>query len=141
MMMWLPFFISTEIGLSPFMMGILTSSFDVGGVIGSIISGWISDKVGSRTLVMVPMLMMSVPVFLMFRLGSASSYWIFFVLTPICGFLISGASNIISSAVAADLAQNEEVQNNHEALATVAGIIDGTGGVGAALGQFVVRIM
>lgn len=139
--MWLPFFISTQIGLSAMMMGVLTSTFDIGGVIGSIISGWISDRVGSRTVVMVPMLMLSVPVFLMFRLGTRETYLIFFVLTPICGFLVGGASNIISSAVAADLAQNEEVQNDHEALATVTGIIDGTGGVGAALGLVVVRYM
>lgn len=138
-MMWLPFFISTQIGLSAVMVAALSSTFDIGGVLGSIISGWISDKIGSRTVVMMPMLMLSVPIFLMFRLGTSDTYWIFFVLTPICGFLISGASNIISSAVATDLAQNEEVQKDHEALATVAGIIDGTGGVGAALGQLAVR--
>ena len=139
MMMWLPFFVSTQIGLTGLTMGALTSSFDAGGILGSVIAGRVTDKLGSRTLIIVPMLILSVPVFGMFRLGSADNYWIFFLLTPICGFLVNGASNLISSAVAADLAENDKVKNNQEALATVAGIIDGTGGIGAAIGQPIVR--
>lgn len=139
--MWLPFFVSTQIGLSGLAMGALTSSFSAGGIIGSVTAGRITDKIGSRTLIIVPMLILAVPIFGLFRLGSSDSYWIFFILTPICGFLVNGANNLISSAVAADLAENDKVKEDQEALATVAGIIDGTGGIGAAIGQPIVRYM
>lgn len=138
MMMWLPFYVTVELGLSGIVKGALASAFDIGGIFGSIGGGWLTDKVGSRTVIIMPMLIISVPMFLLFRLVQPYDYWIFFILTPICGFLINGASNLISSAVAADLAQNQEIKDNREALSTVAGIIDGTGGIGAAIGQIIV---
>lgn len=51
------------------------------------------------------------------------------------GFLIGGPSNMISSAISADLGRQEALQGSQEALATVTGIVDGTGSIGAAGGQ------
>lgn len=51
------------------------------------------------------------------------------------GFLIGGPSNMISSAISADLGRQEALQGSQEALATVTGIVDGTGSIGAAAGQ------
>jgi sugar phosphate permease len=138
MIMWLPFFVTVKVGLAGIEKGTLTSLYDIGGIVGSILCGWLTDRVGSRTVVITPMLMLTVPIFILYRLGNSSDYWIFFILTPICGLLVSGASNLISSTVAADLAQNEEIKNDKEALSTVAGIIDGTGGIGASIGQVIV---
>lgn len=42
---------------------------------------------------------------------------------------------MISSAISADLGRQEALQNSQEALATVTGIVDGTGSFGAAAGQ------
>lgn len=42
---------------------------------------------------------------------------------------------MISSAISADLGRQEGMAGNSEALATVTGIVDGTGSMGAALGQ------
>ena len=49
------------------------------------------------------------------------------------GFFVCGDAHLVSSAVAADLGQQEGVRGN--ALATVTGIVDGTGTIGAAIGQ------
>lgn len=51
------------------------------------------------------------------------------------GFFIGGPSNMISSAISADLGRQDLVQGSSEALATVTGIVDGTGSIGAAVGQ------
>ena len=51
------------------------------------------------------------------------------------GFFIGGPSNMISSAISADLGRQELIQGSSEALATVTGIVDGTGSIGAAVGQ------
>lgn len=58
--------------------------------------------------------------------------------TSLCmtsGFFIGGPSNMISSAISADLGRQELIQGSSEALATVTGIVDGTGSIGAAVGQ------
>jgi OPA family glycerol-3-phosphate transporter-like MFS transporter 3 len=51
------------------------------------------------------------------------------------GFFIGGPSNMISSAISADLGRQEALRGSQEALATVTGIVDGTGSIGAAAGQ------
>lgn len=42
---------------------------------------------------------------------------------------------MISSAISADLGRQDLVKGSSEALATVTGIVDGTGSIGAAVGQ------
>ena len=54
------------------------------------------------------------------------------------GFFINSLNNLISSVCAADL--GKAVQGNHRAVATVTGIIDGTGSMGSALGQLIVGV-
>ena len=54
------------------------------------------------------------------------------------GFFINSLNNLISSVCAADLGKS--VHGNHRAVATVTGIIDGTGSMGSAVGQLIVGI-
>lgn len=51
------------------------------------------------------------------------------------GCFIGGPSAMISSAISADLGRQEALRGSQEALATVTGIVDGTGSIGAAAGQ------
>ncbi|KAH0617012.1 hypothetical protein JD844_028572 [Phrynosoma platyrhinos] len=57
------------------------------------------------------------------------------------GCFIGGPSNMISSAISADLGRQEMVRGSSEALATVTGIVDGTGSIGAAVGQYLVSLI
>ena len=52
-------------------------------------------------------------------------------LMGVVGFFIGGSANIISAAICADMGRLDELRGNAEALATVTGIVDGTGSVGA----------
>ena len=56
-------------------------------------------------------------------------------LLALTGFFIGGPSNMISSAISADLGRQDTLRSSQEALATVTGIVDGTGSIGAAGGQ------
>ena len=47
----------------------------------------------------------------------------------------------VSSTVAADLGTHKSLKGNARALSTVTGIIDGTGSVGAAVGQYLVGVL
>mmetsp|Transcript_10592 Transcript_10592/g.20421 ORF Transcript_10592/g.20421 Transcript_10592/m.20421 type:complete len:470 (+) Transcript_10592:232-1641(+) len=133
--LWLPYYLESDVKVQGVVLSAIASLYDIGGIVGSIVSGHYSDKIGYRSFVMLPMLAMSIPIMGVFRLGTPDTFWIYFILVPIVGIMTGGPSNIISSAIAADLAQTPDIQENQEALATVAGIIDGTGGFGAAFGQ------
>lgn len=67
--------------------------------------------------------------------GSPNDQLINAVLLATTGFFIGGPSNMISSAISADLGRQEALRGSQEALATVTGIVDGTGSIGAAAGQ------
>jgi MFS family permease len=57
------------------------------------------------------------------------------------GCLVGGPNNIITSAVAADLADDPSIRGNNRALGTVTGIINGSGSVTAAFGQMAIPVL
>jgi OPA family glycerol-3-phosphate transporter-like MFS transporter 3 len=63
---------------------------------------------------------------------------LFFVLMFFLGFCISGLNNLINAACAADLGKQEALKGNQKAISTVTGIIDGSGTLGTAVGQFII---
>jgi len=65
---------------------------------------------------------------------------IFFILMFFLGFFISGLNNMISASCSADLGKQEALKGNARAISTVTGIIDGTGTLGSAAGQFIVGV-
>lgn len=107
----------------------------MGSVLGSIIAGRVIDRLHFRNLILVPMLLLSIPIFLSFRfIGSV--FELYYILVPILGFCIGGVANLIPSLICADLGSNPDL--NEGAVSTITGIIDGTGSLGAAIGQFVI---
>ena len=54
---------------------------------------------------------------------------ILLILLAFMGCLVGGPNNIITSAVAADLADDPSIKGNNRALGTVTGIINGSGSV------------
>ena len=66
-----------------------------------------------------------------FFLGSEPTPYYFMIF--IVGFLLGGPYNIISSAVAIDLAKQPALKGQKRALATVSSLIEGTGSFGAAI--------
>ena len=138
--MWLPYFLDKRIHKKD-LTGVLVSLLDAGGVAGGIVCGYIGDKMGFRSPIIVIFLFLSLPLLFLFEVGTESIYWMYFIVIPLSGFCIAGPSNIISSAVAADLAQNPDIDNKDEAMATVTGIVDGTGGFGAAIGVLVMGLL
>jgi sugar phosphate permease len=56
------------------------------------------------------------------------------VLLGAMGFLVGGPNSIITSAVAADLADSPEIKGNAKALGTLTGMINGVGSLVAATG-------
>ncbi|XP_044462829.1 putative glycerol-3-phosphate transporter 5 isoform X1 [Mangifera indica] len=135
---WLPFYIRhtavAGVHLSHKTAGILSTVFDVGGVFGGILAGFISDMIEARAVTSVAFLILSIPALILYRAYGGLSMISNIALMFISGLLVNGPYSLITTAVAADLGTQDLIKGNSRALATVTAIIDGTGSVGAALG-------
>lgn len=137
-MYWLPFYIShTAIGgeyLSDSTAGALSTLFDLGGVIGGILAGHISDHLDARALTAASFTCSGIPALFFYRMYGSISLYGNVILMLITGMLVNGPYALITTAVSADLGTHSSLRGNSRALATVTAIIDGTGSAGAAIG-------
>lgn len=135
---WLPFYIRhTEIQgkyLSDSASGNLSTIFDIGGVFGGILAGYLSDRLRARALTAASFMYLSIPALLIYHTCGSVSLWLNLVLMFVVGVFVNGPYALITTAVSADLGTHKSLKGNSKALATVTAIIDGTGSVGAAVG-------
>ncbi|XP_077003619.1 sugar phosphate exchanger 3 isoform X2 [Tamandua tetradactyla] len=131
---WLPFYLSNNFGWKEAEADKLSIWYDVGGIIGGTLQGFISDVLQKRAPILALSLLLAVGSLVGYS-RSPNNKSINALLMAVTGFFIGGPSNMISSAISADLGRQELVQGSSEALATVTGIVDGTGSIGAAVGQ------
>jgi OPA family glycerol-3-phosphate transporter-like MFS transporter 1/2 len=106
----------------------------VGGVVGGILAGHISDRLDARALTAASFTFGAIPALFFYRIyGSISLTWNA-ALMLLTGVLVNGPYALITTAVSADLGTHSSLNGNSRALATVTAIIDGTGSIGAAVG-------
>ncbi|KAI3756908.1 hypothetical protein L6452_04440 [Arctium lappa] len=135
---WLPFYIShTAIDgeyLSNEAAGNLSTLFDVGGVVGGILAGHISDRLNARAITAATFMYCAIPALYLYRNYGHISVPINVVLMLVTGMFVNGPYALITTAVSTDLGTHRSLRGNSRALATVTAIIDGTGSIGAAVG-------
>ena len=102
--------------------------------------GLASDFLKKRSIIIVIMLVLAIPSLWIFS-ESPNSELVNALLMSVVGFFVGGAANIISATITADLGRQDAIKGNKEGLSTVTGIVDGTGSVGAALGQLLVPLI
>uniref|UniRef100_A0A8C8HYQ9 Major facilitator superfamily (MFS) profile domain-containing protein n=1 Tax=Oncorhynchus tshawytscha TaxID=74940 RepID=A0A8C8HYQ9_ONCTS len=127
---WLPLYITKTAHLDAKKAGDLSTLFDVGGIVGGILAGVISDKLGKRATTCAVMLLLAAPIVSLFPR-----------MLLVCGGLVNGPYALITTAVAADLGTHKSLKGNARALSTVTAIIDGTGSVGAAIGPLLAGVL
>ena len=132
---WLPYYLG-HIGFPAETAGYLSIFFDLGGIPGGIMAGVISDRLGTRGIVIFVYLALTIPALYTYReiteaLGPSGMLW-HVLLMLLLGALVNGPYALITTAVSADLGQHKSLKGSKALMATVAGIIDGTGSVGAA---------
>lgn len=135
---WLPFYIRNNAVAGQFLShkasGILSIVFDIGGVLGGVSAGFLSDAIGARAITSALFLLLSIPALILYRTFGSISMHHNIALMFISGYFVNGPYSLITTAVATDLGTQDAIKGNSRALATVSAIIDGTGSVGAALG-------
>ncbi|XP_048642799.1 sugar phosphate exchanger 3 isoform X3 [Marmota marmota marmota] len=137
---WLPFYLSNNFRWKEAEADQLSIWYDVGGIIGGTLQGFISDILQKRAPVLALSLILAIGSLVGYS-RSPNNKSINALLMTVTGFFIGGPSNMISSAISADLGRQELIQGSREALATVTGIVDGTGSIGAAVGQYLVSLI
>lgn len=114
--------------------GNLSTLFDLGGVVGGVLAGHISDRLDARAITAASFMYCSIPALFLYRIYGSVSMRVNIALMMLAGMLVNGPYALITTAVSADLGTHSSLKGNSRALATVTAIIDGTGSVGAALG-------
>ena len=137
---WLPYFLGKT--FDPVTANLIAALYSVGMMPGGIIVGYVSDVFGGRRAVVIGTFMCALIVFLaVFAVQSESgnlSPVSLLIMLGCMGILVGGPNNIITSAVAADLASHPSVRGNNKSLGTVTGLINGTGSITASIGLLAV---
>ncbi|XP_049839869.1 glucose-6-phosphate exchanger SLC37A2 isoform X8 [Schistocerca gregaria] len=138
---WLPLYISASTTLGATLSADVSTLFDVGGIIGGIAAGVISDYTGMSAVTCAGMLVVAIPLMFVYdEYGSVSVEMNIFLLIVV-GILVNGPYSLITTAVSADLGTHESLKGSSRALATVTAIIDGTGSIGAAVGPLLAGVI
>jgi len=133
---WLPYFLGRH--FDPVTANLIASLYSVGMMPGGIIVGFVSDMFGGRRALVIGVFMALLIVFLsIFAKFSESpdlSPGALLFMLGCMGILVGGPNNIITSAVAADLASHPSVRGSSKSLGTVTGLINGCGSFTSAIG-------
>ncbi|XP_034102575.1 glucose-6-phosphate exchanger SLC37A2 isoform X1 [Drosophila sulfurigaster albostrigata] len=140
-MYWLPLYIQSSSTLGPELSADLSTLFDVGGILGAIAAGYVSDLTGMSATVCTVMLFFASPILLMYQQYGALSVTISVLLLIAVGIFVNGPYALITTSVSAELGQHSSLEGNSNALATVTAIIDGTGSIGAAVGPLLAGVI
>lgn len=135
---WLPYFLGKN--FDAVQANLIASLYSVGMMPGGIIVGVVSDIFGGRRASVIGTFMCCLIVFLaVFSVKSEElSASALLVMLAIMGILVGGPNNIITSAVAADLASHPSVRGSNKSLGTVTGLINGCGAITASIGLLAV---
>ncbi|PKU34439.1 sugar phosphate exchanger hypothetical protein [Limosa lapponica baueri] len=138
---WLPLYIVNVAHFSAKEAGDLSTLFDVGGILGGIFAGLISDYTGGRATTCCVMLVIAAPMLFLYNHVGQNGIGTSIAMLIVCGALVNGPYALITTAVSADLGTHESLKGNAKALSTVTAIIDGTGSIGAALGPLLAGLI
>lgn len=138
---WLPRYLHVATGVGSQESAYLSIAFDVGGIIGGVAAGLISDRTGSSALTCIGFLGLAIPSLFIFEAYGGVCQMTNIILQIICGALVNGPYALITTAVSAELGTHKSIKSNSKALSTVTAIIDGTGSVGAAVGPLIAGVV
>eukprot|EP00760_Papus_ankaliazontas_P029240 PhM_4_TR4171/c2_g1_i1/m.50446/K13783/SLC37A1_2; MFS transporter, OPA family, solute carrier family 37 (glycerol-3-phosphate transporter), member 1/2 len=136
LLFWLPFFLTKELGYDPVLAGYTSAAFDVGGVLGSVLSGVFSDwYAGGKRRVMSCVIFIlsglaSLLLFSFLKPLMVSSISICCIVTGMIGFFFFGCDTLMTGATLQDMADRCGIPEHTSSLS---GVVGGVGSVGAVL--------
>lgn len=133
LLFWLPFYLKQHLHYSEGAAGYLSLPFELGGIIGSIGVGWLSDRFfrTRRLWLTSPLMLLLGGALLLYQRAGGAGVVLNVALLALVGFLLFGPDSLLSGTTAQDL-------GGRHATARVAGIINGMGSVGAIFSPMLV---
>jgi sugar phosphate permease len=134
LLFWLPYYLEMVLKYRPDEAGYYSTSFEWGGVAGTIVIGWISDRlrVVPRSMVCSTSLVGLAGALFAYSAIGGSSHAANFALMALVGALLYGPDSLLSGAAAQDL-------GGKNAAALAIGMINGLGSIGAISQELVTR--
>jgi sugar phosphate permease len=125
LLFWLPFYLVRQLHYAEGSAGYMSISFEVGGVLGAVTAGAVSDRfVGRRGPVLVVMSLGLAGALALYTAVAGIGPWANFAGMALVGFMLFGPDALVSSTAAQDL-------GGTAAAGTAAGVINGVGSLGA----------
>ncbi|EGT35886.1 hypothetical protein CAEBREN_08437 [Caenorhabditis brenneri] len=137
---WLPLYLTDAYNWEESQADQLSIWYDFGGIIGSVLGGYITDKMGKRSPLIVAMLVCSIGCLYFYAHVGPYMFWNALVMTTV-GVTVSGPYNLIVGSISIDLGSQPALAGNTQAMSTVSGLLDGTGSAGSAIGQLLIPII
>lgn len=136
LLFWLPYYLRQHLHYDEAAAGYGSMPFEIGGVIGSISVGWLSDRYfrTRRLKLSVPLLFVLGVALLAYQRLGGMSLLVNALVLGVCGFLLFGPDSLLSGTMAQDL-------GGRKATARVAGIINGMGSTGAIFSPILVAVI
>jgi len=129
-----------EENFSPATANLIAALYSVGMMPGGIIVGAVSDIFGGRRAVVIGVFMLSLIVTMaVYANLDDPPAMVILPMLGLMGILVGGPNNIITSAVAADLASHPSVRGSTKSLGTVTGLINGCGSITASIGLLAIE--
>ncbi|XP_014667224.1 PREDICTED: sugar phosphate exchanger 2-like, partial [Priapulus caudatus] len=100
---WLPMYIQNTAGYSASESADLSTFFDIGGIVGGILAGIVSDYTGKSASTCTAMLVLSAPMMFIYEAYGNISLKNNIALLMLMGLLVNGPYALITTAVSADL--------------------------------------
>jgi sugar phosphate permease len=132
LLFWLPYYLHTSLGLGEVQAGYLSTSFELGGVVGAVTIGLVSDRLVHlpRSIVAAVSLVGLASALVVYGWLTPSSPVLQFSIMALIGALLFGPDSLVSAAAA------QEAVGPAEA-ATATGFVNGVGSLGAILQGYV----
>jgi sugar phosphate permease len=132
LLFWLPYYLHTALGLDEVQAGYLSTSFEVGGVVGAVSIGLVSDRLSHvpRSVVAATSLVGLASALVLYAWLTPSSGVLQFTIMALIGALLFGPDSLVSAAAAQEAV-------GPAAAATATGFVNGVGSLGAILQGYV----
>jgi len=131
---WLPYYLTT-LNYTETEAGYLSTFFEIGGILGNLFFGWLSDRFpGRRLIVITPSLLLlggAIGLFLVFsKINTGTAIFSM----ALIGFFLFGPDSVLSGAVVQDLGGKDLVGRT-------AGVVNGMGSLGSTFQGIIVPLI
>ncbi len=127
---WGPKYVAERLDSGAYVSAMTTAALPLGGALGVLLSGYLSDKVfQSRRMPVSVISLVATAMVMLISLMQIGNLWLMGAFFFLIGFFLFGPDSIISGTAAMDF-------GTKKGASTAAGFVNGVGSVGAILGGF-----